>query len=110
MKETLVASEGLKAWRYPIRNNSYPVARETDLKGNSMFLHRREWLLGAAGGLALSLTGATAMAQRAASQGVRAIAFDAFPVFDPRPVFALAEELFPGKGQRAERDLAHPPV
>jgi len=63
-----------------------------------MFLHRREWLLGAAGGLALSLTGATAMAQRAASQGVRAIAFDAFPVFDPRPVFALAEELFPGKG------------
>ena len=31
-----------------------------------MILHRREWLLGAAGGLALSLTGATAMAQRAA--------------------------------------------
>src|SRR6516164_5069750 len=55
-KETLVASEGLKAWRYPIRNNSYPVARETDLKENSMILHRREWLLGAAGGLALSLT------------------------------------------------------
>ena len=63
-----------------------------------MILHRREWLLGAAGGLALSLTGATAMAQRAASQDVRAIVFDAFPVFDPRPVFALAEELFPGKG------------
>src|SRR5262249_1298437 len=29
---------------------------------------------------------------------VRAIAFDAFPILDPRPVFALAEELFPGKG------------
>src|SRR5689334_6292356 len=29
---------------------------------------------------------------------IRAIAFDAFPVLDPRPVFALAEELFPGKG------------
>lgn len=28
----------------------------------------------------------------------RAILFDAFPVFDPRPVFALAEEIFPGKG------------
>lgn len=25
--------------------------------------------------------------------------FDAFPVFDPRPVAALAEELFPGKGK-----------
>jgi 2-haloacid dehalogenase len=29
---------------------------------------------------------------------VKAIAFDAFPVLDPRPVFALAEKLFPGKG------------
>ena len=29
---------------------------------------------------------------------VEAIAFDAFPIFDPRPVFTLAEELFPGKG------------
>jgi 2-haloacid dehalogenase len=28
----------------------------------------------------------------------KAILFDAFPVFDPRPVFALAEEVFPGKG------------
>jgi 2-haloacid dehalogenase len=29
---------------------------------------------------------------------IRAVAFDAFPIFDPRPVFALAEQLFPGKG------------
>ncbi|WP_338046383.1 haloacid dehalogenase type II [Polyangium spumosum] len=29
---------------------------------------------------------------------VRAIAFDAFPIFDPRPIGALAEELFPGQG------------
>jgi 2-haloacid dehalogenase len=29
---------------------------------------------------------------------VKAIAFDAFPVLDPRPVFALAEDLFPGNG------------
>ena len=29
---------------------------------------------------------------------IKAIAFDAFPIFDPRPVFALAEQLFPGKG------------
>jgi 2-haloacid dehalogenase len=28
----------------------------------------------------------------------RAVAFDAFPIFDPRPVGALAERLFPGKG------------
>src|SRR5437763_745094 len=29
---------------------------------------------------------------------IKAVAFDAFPIFDPRPVFALAEEIFPGKG------------
>lgn len=29
---------------------------------------------------------------------MQAVAFDAFAVLDPRPVFALAEELFPGKG------------
>ncbi len=28
----------------------------------------------------------------------RAVVFDGFPIFDPRPVFALAERLFPGKG------------
>jgi 2-haloacid dehalogenase len=29
---------------------------------------------------------------------VRAIAFDAFPIFDPRPIAALAEALLPGHG------------
>jgi 2-haloacid dehalogenase len=38
------------------------------------------------------------VAQRAGGQDVKAIAFDAFPVLDPRPVFARAEQLFPGKG------------
>ena len=28
----------------------------------------------------------------------RAIAFDAFPILDPRPIAALAENLFPGRG------------
>lgn len=28
----------------------------------------------------------------------KAVLFDAFPVFDPRPVFALTEEIFPGRG------------
>jgi 2-haloacid dehalogenase len=28
----------------------------------------------------------------------KAILFDAFPIFDPRPVFALTERVFPGKG------------
>src|SRR6201992_1732855 len=34
----------------------------------------------------------------AATRPIKAIAFDGFPIIDPRPVFAKAEELFPGKG------------
>lgn len=30
---------------------------------------------------------------------IKAIAFDAFPIFDPRPVVRAAEEAFPGQGQ-----------
>jgi 2-haloacid dehalogenase len=29
---------------------------------------------------------------------VRVLFFDAFPIFDPRPVFVLGEQLFPGRG------------
>ena len=35
----------------------------------------------------------------AAAAQIRAVAFDAFVVFDPKPVFALAERLFPGRGE-----------
>jgi len=44
------------------------------------------------------IAGALPQARAAAQPRIKAIAFDAFPVFDPRPIFALAEELFPGKG------------
>src|SRR5262249_11337492 len=29
---------------------------------------------------------------------IKAVAFDGFPIIDPRPIAARAEELFPGKG------------
>jgi len=45
--------------------------------------------------LALQSVAATATDSRAR---IKAVAFDAFPILDPRPVFALTEELFPGKG------------
>src|SRR5262245_21651255 len=41
---------------------------------------------------------AASVSAAASDAKVRAIAFDAFPIFDPRPVSALAQELFPGKG------------
>jgi len=37
--------------------------------------------------------------QNPTREKTKVLAFDAFPIFDPRPVFALAEELYPGKGQ-----------
>jgi 2-haloacid dehalogenase len=52
---------------------------------------RRVTLSGAA------LQGFALQAARSRS-GIKAIAFDAFPILDPRPVFALVNELYPGKG------------
>ncbi|MFL6549096.1 MAG: haloacid dehalogenase type II [Povalibacter sp.] len=31
-------------------------------------------------------------------QKIRAVAFDAFPILDPRPIFAACDRLFPGRG------------
>jgi 2-haloacid dehalogenase len=36
--------------------------------------------------------------QSATKTRFSAVVFDAFPVFDPRPIFGLAERIFPGKG------------
>jgi 2-haloacid dehalogenase len=63
-----------------------------------MRLGRREFLNLVAGGVATGLLGSTALAQATIRQRIKALAFDAFPIFDSRPVFALAERLFPGRG------------
>jgi 2-haloacid dehalogenase len=48
---------------------------------------------------AAAAVGATiARASVPASTSIKAIGFDAFVIFDPRPIFTLAEDLFPGKG------------
>ncbi len=63
-----------------------------------MPVRRREFLGLVAGGVATGLLASTSLTRAAARPKVKAIAFDAFPIFDPRPVFALAEQLFPGRG------------
>lgn len=65
-----------------------------------MSVDRRTFLrLGAA-----TVAASTALSAHStsASRAVRfeAIAFDAFPIFDPRPIAARAERLFPGKGSQ----------
>lgn len=60
--------------------------------------NRRQFLIAASAGLAGSAGLGPASSAPAARPPIKAIAFDGFPIFDPRPVFALAEQLFPGRG------------
>jgi 2-haloacid dehalogenase len=63
-----------------------------------MPVKRREFLTLAAGGVAARVGLSPLRAQTVTPPPFKAIAFDAFPIFDPRPVFGLAETLFPGNG------------
>jgi 2-haloacid dehalogenase len=63
-----------------------------------MLYHRRTFLQLMAGGVTMRIVHATPLVQAATTYRIKAIAFDGFPIFDPRPIFALAEELFPEKG------------
>jgi 2-haloacid dehalogenase len=61
--------------------------------------NRREFLQTASAGLLMANAFAAAAPQPARAQGrYRAVAFDGFPIFDPRPVFARGEQLYPGRG------------
>lgn len=59
---------------------------------------RRHFLRLAAGSAMAGAMSARIGAGEAGPGRFRALAFDAFPVFDPRPVASLAESLFPGQG------------
>ena len=61
-------------------------------------LDRRRFLGLATGAVAGTLLEPAPVAAVPVDTQMRAVVFDAFPIFDPHPVFALAEEIFPGKG------------
>lgn len=63
-----------------------------------MPLTRRRFLALAAAGAASGVVTASPQARAAPTPKIKAIALDAFTTFDPRPIAALAEELFPGRG------------
>lgn len=59
----------------------------------------RRRFLHLAAGSALAGAGATSELARAAQPAkFKAVVFDAFPIFDPRPSAAVAESVFPGQG------------
>jgi len=61
-------------------------------------LARRQFLSLTASATAGALLESRAVSAVTSAVPVQAIAFDAFPIFDPRPVSVLAEQLFPGRG------------
>jgi len=63
-----------------------------------MHTTRRGFLKYAATGVAVGLAGTGRVALAGPSPTIKAVAFDGFPIIDPRPVQARAEELFPGRG------------
>jgi 2-haloacid dehalogenase len=73
--------------------NTLVLARD-----NSMSINRRNFLKIASSAVMASTILTAAAAAADAKPAIRAIAFDGFPIFDPLPIFAMAEELFPGRG------------
>jgi 2-haloacid dehalogenase len=63
-----------------------------------MSIDRRRFFDLAAAGVVASAFSRALDATDARAPRFEAVAFDAFPVFDPRPIAGLAEALFPGKG------------
>jgi len=63
-----------------------------------MLIKRRKFLAIACSTVTASgvLTATTAATD--ARPAIKAIALDDFPIVDPRPIFAMAEELFPSRG------------
>jgi 2-haloacid dehalogenase len=64
-------------------------------------MNRREAVALAAAGITAGMLGmfpSENSAEPGLKSQIKGLAFDAFPIFDPRPIFRLAEELFPGRG------------
>jgi len=64
-----------------------------------MSLSRRQLLKIMAGSAASSLLIIPTLSQASASLKIKAIVFDAFPIFDPRQIFSLTKNLFPEHGE-----------
>jgi 2-haloacid dehalogenase len=61
-------------------------------------MDRRRFLKAVAGGVGSAVSLAAFATQSAVRSRFKAVAFDAFPILDPRPVSDLAERIFPGRG------------
>lgn len=66
-------------------------------------MNRRQVIKMTAGAAVLGLAGSNSLISTAIAAGrqneIKAIAFDGFPIFDPRPILALAKKLYPEQGE-----------
>ena len=82
----------------PSLNSFASIAAGYPRPGFPMRLDRRDFIAGSVGAV-LAGTGVTSTAANAQTRRpIRAVLFDAFPLFDPRPVLAVAERVDPDKG------------
>lgn len=64
-----------------------------------MDIKRRQVIKLAAGSAATALISPHLLAQPFTQSKIKAIAFDGFPIYDPRPIFALTKRIFPNNGK-----------
>ncbi len=67
------------------------------LAGGSVDPQRRRFIAMIPAGAMMTLPGASRGAP-ATSMPIKAVAFDAFPIFDPRSIFAAVKQRFPEQG------------
>jgi 2-haloacid dehalogenase len=63
-----------------------------------VILNRRSFMAIGVAASGMRMSSPSFARQSSVGVAIRAVAFDAFAVFDPRPVFRFCEELFPGRG------------
>ena len=64
-----------------------------------MIISRRDFVGLAGGAMAAGMIASSPFARAAEAKRITCVAFDAFPILDPRPIAALAEQIFPDNGR-----------
>ena len=75
-----------------------------------MLVNRRNFVTGVAGSIATGLLAKSLAGETMAETKIKAVAFDAFTVFDPRPGFRIVRKTIRTRRSDSRKYLAHPPV
>jgi 2-haloacid dehalogenase len=87
---------GIPASVTPLRKEAHEVI--IDRLFGQAGTNRRQFLGAAAAVVSATALDAGPLTAQVLSHAIKAVAFDAFAIFDPTSVFRLAEDIFPGRG------------